>query len=318
VLQVVVDPQPHRRVHVQGGDVVGVSPGEVGAFVVDGQLTAEQGGSEAQGELLADFAIRYSDACQIVLARSRYALPHGLEGMLGGAYVYIGQPERWVEMCRAELRRRDAPVTIRASLVFALVFAGSGEEAMVVADGLIEAAEATGNPFVLSWVLAAYGTAFGDTDPARAMDAFGRGLVIVQDSGNRFIESHLALNLSRLEATHGDMASAFDHFGLAIRNMHDSGNTTTMRSPLALLATVLDRLGRYESAATIAGFALSPLSAMAYPEITTAIAHLRDVLGDQIYESLARNGKTMTTAAMATYAYDQIDQARTELNTASE
>jgi hypothetical protein len=38
-----------------------------------------------------------------------------------------------------------------------------------------------------------------------------------------------------------------------------------------------------------------------------------DVLGDQTYESLARKGETMTTAAMATYAYDQIDQARTEL-----
>jgi hypothetical protein len=43
----------------------------------------------------------------------------------------------------------------------------------------------------------------------------------------------------------------------------------------------------------------------------------QDVLGDQTYESLARKGKTMTTAAMATYAYDQIDQARTELNTVS-
>jgi hypothetical protein len=50
-----------------------------------------------------------------------------------------------------------------------------------------------------------------------------------------------------------------------------------------------------------------------FPEFTAAIAHLRDALGDQTYESLARNGETMTTAAMATYAYDQIDQARTEL-----
>jgi hypothetical protein len=52
---------------------------------------------------------------------------------------------------------------------------------------------------------------------------------------------------------------------------------------------------------------------MAYPEMITAIAHLRDVLGDQTYESLARKGETMTIAAIATYAYDQIDQARTEL-----
>jgi hypothetical protein len=50
-----------------------------------------------------------------------------------------------------------------------------------------------------------------------------------------------------------------------------------------------------------------------HSEFNTAIAHLREVLGDPAYESLARKGETMTTAAMATYAYDQIDQARTEL-----
>jgi hypothetical protein len=48
--------------------------------------------------------------------------------------------------------------------------------------------------------------------------------------------------------------------------------------------------------------------------VVPAITHLRDVLGDQTYELLARKGAAMTTAAMATYAYDQIDQARTELN----
>jgi hypothetical protein len=37
------------------------------------------------------------------------------------------------------------------------------------------------------------------------------------------------------------------------------------------------------------------------------------VLGRQSYESLARKGETMTTAAIVTYAYDQIDQARTTL-----
>jgi hypothetical protein len=79
-----------------------------------------------------------------------------------------------------------------------------------------------------------------------------------------------------------------------------------------------NRLGRYKPAATIAGFAVSfPLASAAFPEITTAIGHLREVLGDQTYESLARKGETMTTAAMVTYAYDQIDQARTELNAVS-
>jgi hypothetical protein len=56
---------------------------------------------------------------------------------------------------------------------------------------------------------------------------------------------------------------------------------------------------------------------MEYPDINTAIAHLREVLGDQTYESLAQKGKTMTTAVMATYAYDQIDHARADLNAVS-
>ena len=83
-----------------------------------------------------------------------------------------------------------------------------------------------------------------------------------------------------------------------------------------MLAALFDRLGRYESAATIVGCALNPPTA-GFPEVTTAIAHLRDVLGDPTYESLARKGEAMTTSTMATHAYDQIDQARAELNAVS-
>jgi hypothetical protein len=100
---------------------------------------------------------------------------------------------------------------------------------------------------------------------------------------------------------------------LAIRSFHNAGNTASIRVPLAVLAVLFERLGRYEPAGTIAGFALSPFAASAVPQLSRAIAYLRDVLGDQTYESLARKGETMTTAEMVTYAYDQIVQARREL-----
>ena len=106
-------------------------------------------------------AVGYSDAGQIVLGRSRDALPYGIEGLLGAVYLAIGQPERWAELCRAQLaRRRDTHVHIRAWLVVALAVAGSGGEAMDSADGLIEAAEATGNPYLLALALVAYGCRF--------------------------------------------------------------------------------------------------------------------------------------------------------------
>ena len=53
------------------------------------------------------------------------------------------------------------------------------------------------------------------------------------------------------------------------------------------------------------------------PEASTAITHLRDVPGEKTYETLARKGEKMTTVAMASYAYDQMDQARAELNAVS-
>jgi predicted ATPase len=263
-------------------------------------------------------AVRYADAAQTVIGSGRHEeVPFGIEGLLGSAYLAIGQPERSVEVCRAQLARgRDTHGITRACLVFALTVAGCDEEARAAATGLIEAAEATHNPWALAYALFAYGFAFRDADPAAARDALRRGLVIAQDSGNRYTESLLAGVLSGLEADHGDPLAALDHVTLAIRNFHDAGNTTGVRSALAILAAFFDRLGRYEPAATIAGFALSPLTAMV-PELSTAIAHLRDVLGDPVYESLARQGETMTTAAMVAYAYDQIEQARTELNGAS-
>jgi hypothetical protein len=259
-------------------------------------------------------AVRYADAGQIVLGRSRGEVPFGVECLLGGVYLLIGQPERWAELCRAALqRRRDAPVNIRTVLVIALALGDSGDEAMVAANGLIEAAEATRNPFVLSFALLAHGLACRVANPIRAADALRRGLVIAQESGNQFTESGLAQNLAHQAAVLGDTPSAFDHLTLAIRHYHNSGNVAVMRGPLADLATLFDRLGRCEPAATIAGFAFSPFTAAAFPEINTAITHLREVLGDQTYESLTHKGETMTTAAMVSYAFDQIDQARTEL-----
>jgi hypothetical protein len=259
-----------------------------------------------------DDAIRYTDACQVILARGRDEPPHGTAALFGAAYLGSGKPELSVEFFRSRLAHRgDTHVFLRIGPVFALATAGSAEEAVDATDGLIEAAEATSNPFMLA--LSGCGLALTEADPVRALDALRRGLVIAQGSGNRFSESILAMSLSRLEAEYGDPLDALDHLTLAIRNCHDSGNVTVIRNPLGILAVVLARLGRHESAATIAGFANNPITAVGSPAIGTTIADLRD----QPYESLARKGETMTTAAMVTYAYDQIDQARAELNAVS-
>ena len=147
------------------------------------------------------------------------------------------------------------------------------------------------------------------------MAALRRGLAIAHETGNSYSGTNLTLILSGLQAEYGDPLAALDNVVLAIRNHHDSGSTPLIRSSLAVLAGLLDRIGRHESSATIAGFAFNALTTVGvgYPEVGTTIAHLRDVLGDKIYELRAREGETMTTAKMVAYAYEQIDLARTEL-----
>jgi predicted ATPase len=266
-----------------------------------------------------DDSLGYVEAGRLAMRRRGQEVPFGLDGLFGGVYLLIGDPAQCVEVCRGHIAAgRDSRRISWICLVMGLVMAGSAAEARDAANGLIEAAEATGNPWSLSYALLAHGFAFWDTDPPAALDAWRRGLVIAQDMGIRFNESHFFHNLARLEIEQGDLVAALDNLTLSIRNYHQSGNIPAMRSPLIVLATLLNRNGRRDQAATIIGFALSPLTAGAFPELTTTIADLRQVLGEVVYESLTRKGATMTAAAMVTYAYDQIDQARTELHAVSE
>jgi predicted ATPase len=266
-----------------------------------------------------DQALAYTDAGRIILASSPYAPPYGMEGALGGPYMAIGHAERWAELCCTQLERRgDNHVAIRTCRVFALAFAGFLEQARPAADGLIEAAVASDNPFLHTFATAAYAYCLSSAGSERDLALCRQGLALAQESGNRYTEMILASALARLEAEKTVTEGALDHLRLVIGSWHDSGNFGGLVGPLAMLSTFLDRLGRFEAAATIAGFSCDVVSLASVPELPGTITHLREVLGDQPYESFARNGEAMTTAAIVAYAYDQIDQARAELAAVAE
>ncbi len=259
-------------------------------------------------------AIEYSEAGQRLMDGGYREVPFGIEGSLGAVYLASGQPERWVDVCRDQLARdHDTHSITRACFVLALTFSGFNDEAVAAADGLVEAAGTTDNPYALSFALLAYGIAVRNSDRGLALEALRRGLPIASDSGNRANESHLAGVLCQVEAECGNSLASLEYCTLAIRNYHDAGNIAMLRSTMALLATQLDLLGRNAPAAAIASFAMSPLTAAAFPEVNAATTHLREVLGDQTYEELVRKGAAMTTAEVVAYAYDQIDQARVAL-----
>ena len=149
-------------------------------------------------------AVGYADTGQTVIG-SGGQVPFGQEGVLGVVYLVIGQPERLAEWCRAQLARgHDTHTFTRAYLVFALAAAGAGEEARTATNGLVDAAEATHNPYVLSFALWTYGYAFRDADPVPALEALRRGLVIAKTAATACsnpIWRPLCLSLSPNTAT---------------------------------------------------------------------------------------------------------------------
>jgi hypothetical protein len=151
------------------------------------------------------------------------------------------------------------------------------------------------------------------SSPPCAYEALRRGLTIAQDSGSRQTESGIAALLSYLATTHGEPLDALDYLTLSIRYYYDAGSFFVIKSPLAFLALLFDRLGHHEQAAVIIGFADTPWTQSNFAEVFTIITHLRNELGDECFESFARTGEHMTTAEMVTYAFEQIDLARAEL-----
>lgn len=257
-------------------------------------------------------AVKYAEIAEGLINEGG-ELPYGLHAWPSAPFTVSGM-RRGITLSREQLARGlDSHTISRGCLVMALSIEGPDEEAMALCDGLIEAAEAARNPMALCFALLAEGFAFRDTDPARALTAMRRGLAIAKDTGNQSAVSHSAAVLCRVECQHGDPLAALDYFSIAIQNHNEAGSTAMISTPLAILAAFLDRMGRYEAAATIAGWAFSPVTSTSFPTLNTAIAHLREVLGDDAYERCAADGAAMNMAAMANYAFDQIDQARTEL-----
>jgi hypothetical protein len=161
-----------------------------------------------------DAAVLYRNAAQDIMASGRGEVMYGFEALLGRMYLVTAHPERWAEWCRPRLAREcdtRARTLLLASMVLTQTVAGMTDDAISAATNLIPLTEMTDNPHAISFALLAYGFAYRDTEPLRALDALRRGLVIAHDSGVRNNESFLAMSLGPLEAEHGDPLAALDY-----------------------------------------------------------------------------------------------------------
>jgi predicted ATPase len=262
-----------------------------------------------------DDALRYAEAGLAAIDTGRFAeVPYESEAWLGGIYISLNKPQRWEELCRNMIARGTGDQRYaRGALVLAMTMVGKGAEAAVASTDLLTMADATDNAHTASYLLLCYGIAQHSADFDAAHDAHRRGLEIAHDTDNRELESYHAGNLARLVVTHGDAAEALGYVELALHMFHDANNISQASSGLAVLAALLDRLGYYEPAATISTSGWTGFTQTSFPEFESTITHLREALGDRTYESLGRVGTSMTNAAMAEFAFEQIAMARASL-----
>ena len=224
-----------------------------------------------------DDGIRYSESGQRLIGNARFVgVPFGYEANPRSSIHHVGQPERWADMARRQLELvDDGQEHVRASLAMALTLPGRRMRRLPSRTASLPRL----NPAATRIRSRRRFSPSGWPSLHRSSRAHWRL------SGERWRSPKPAATNStnrtsrlccpQLETLHGAPEAAFDYITLAIRNYLDTGNIGTSRSPLAILAALLDRLGHYEPAATIADFAANPVSRMAFPEITTTIAHLR-------------------------------------------
>lgn len=234
--------------------------------------------------------------------------------VVAAGYSTTGRSALAVEWCRAGIARNpDRHTASEAVLVVSLAVCGAMTEAMAISENLLAAAAAADNPSLAGAALLGYGWARRESDPTAAYEALRRALAIADESGDRQQTSIIAGLLTGLAADRGQLAEAFDYITQTVRHYYDSGTTELMRVTLGLLAALLVRLGIHEPAATITGFTAAAIGHPSFPEISAAITHLRNVLGEDRYRSLAMTGATMTTTEIADYAFEQIDRGRSHL-----
>ena len=222
------------------------------------------------------------------------------------AHLFSGRPERFMAL-GSEGRETDVLEMGSIGAVWIKATMGDTVEAMHLADEMLEAAERTGIPWSISYAHAAYGRAFSQSDPDRALEAFRRAVQVARESDNRMWEVVMGRDLIGLEATRGDPGSALGSFSRIIDGFYQTGDVGNLAPTLGYLVVLLSRIGRSASATTVLG------ATQRYASAETMVVglaetgeHLRSLLGETGYERNFRTGAAMDTTTAVSYAHEQI------------
>lgn len=193
-------------------------------------------------------------------------------------------------------------------------FTNRDDEAHVLAEKALAAAQGCANPWLIATALLNCGMAFATTDPDRAMSTLREGLGYTREHRASYIEGLFLNQIAMLEGRVGDVEEALEMFDRAVESFHRGGNFIGVAGALADLTVLLERMARQETAATILGY----LAISKYWWVPARLQQrLRDALGAQRFDECAALGAAMQPGAAAQYAREQIQLERGKLGAVS-
>jgi predicted ATPase/DNA-binding SARP family transcriptional activator len=258
-------------------------------------------------------AVSYAEVASGLQTDPRYQ-PFGIRWnsfIEGTANLIGGRIDRYLEICTA-LAEEAGPAQVvgLSGLTAFLPLVGRAGEAIAIADDAMAAARTHANPFWSAFAYWAYGRAFNETDPTRALDALRIGLAYGRDHRLPLWEAAIARDAAGLEAVHGDLDQALDLFTTSLDSFHRAGNTANLASTLASVIVFFDRINQPEVAATIYGVTGRYPNANQAVGFAAAVDHVRDTLDADMLNDCVRAGAAMDLADAVRYAQDHINATR--------
>ena len=126
-------------------------------------------------------------------------------------------------------------------------------------------------------------------------------------------EAILSREAAGLEAAHGDPGEALALFEVAIDSLRRAGDVGNLAVAFADLAVLFDRLEQADIAATLYGATGRHGDIGWVLNLPTVVDHLRDVLGETVFDDRVAAGTALDFGDAVAYAHDQIQAARRQI-----
>ena len=227
---------------------------------------------------------------------------------LVGSYLFTGRTDELIELTRANLDNpHDTLGAWDITHVWILAATGRFDEAIELADGMLERARARGHGGQLSFAYDAYGRAFSNADPPKAIDAFHRAVELARETNSRMYEVVWTRDLAGLEARVGEPASAAKSLEATIGGFVRRGERANLAVAIGYSAILLGRLGQEAEAAELYGAATRDESALnSIPELHSTAMGLREALGPDAFDEAVERGRALTAAEMIAVSRERL------------